>query len=99
VPAPSIDVAEAIIANLGIILGTKPSIVVDSGHGLHPYWPITDGHVVDGDITAARALIRRWGRLVAGVAADENLRVKVDNVYDLPRMMRVPGTMNNKVPS
>ncbi len=62
---PSLDVARAIVANLGIILGTRPSVTVDSGHGLHPYWPISDGQIVDGDIAAARALLRRWGRLVA----------------------------------
>jgi hypothetical protein len=91
---PTMDVAHAIIANLSIILGTRPSAIVDSGHGLHAYWPITDGHIADGDTTAARALIRRFGRLVA-VAAD-TLHVGVDNVYDLPRMLRVPGTFNNK---
>ena len=69
-------------------------MIVDSGHGLHPYWPISDGHITGGDIGAALALVRRWGRLVA-VAADQ-LHAGVDNVYDLARMMRVPGTLNNK---
>lgn len=91
---PSLDVARAIIANLSIILGTRPSVVVDSGHGLHSYWPITDGHITGGDIGAARALVKRWGRLVAVVA--EKLHAHVDNVFELARMMRVPGTLNNK---
>ncbi|OBI72713.1 AAA family ATPase [Mycobacterium asiaticum] len=91
---PSLDVAYAIIANLSIILGTRPSVIVRSGHGLHAYWPISDGHIRDGDITSGRALIRRWRRLVAAVA--DTLNVKVDNVYELARMMRVPGTFNNK---
>jgi AAA domain len=91
---PSLDIVRAIIANLSIILGTRPTVIVNSGHGLHPYWPISDGHITGGDISAARALIKRWGRLVAVVA--ENLGASVDNVYELARMMRAPGTLNNK---
>jgi hypothetical protein len=91
---PTIDVAQAIVANLSIILDTRPSATVDSGHGLHAYWPISDGHIVGGDITAARALIRRFGRLVAVVA--DTLGAGRDSVYDLARMLRVPGTFNNK---
>ena len=89
------DVADAIIANLGIRLGvTRPSATVDSGHGRHGYWPISDGWIVDGDIGPARALLKRCGRLVAHVAAAHN--VHADNVFDLTRMMRVPGSLNNK---
>jgi hypothetical protein len=91
---PSLDVAEAIIATLSIILDTRPSVIVESGHGLHAYWPISDGHIGDGNIGAARALIRRFGRLVAVVA--DTLGAGVDNVYELARMLRVPGTFNNK---
>jgi P4 family phage/plasmid primase-like protien len=91
---PSLDVARAIVAELAIILGTRPSVTVDSGHGLHAYWPIDDGHVTNGDITRARTLLRRFGRLVALVA--ETHGVSVDNVYDLARMMRLPGSHNNK---
>jgi hypothetical protein len=88
----SLDVADAIIATLSIILGTRPSVIVDSGYGRHPYWPISDGHI--GDVTAARALLKRWHRLVTHVA--ETLNVAIDNVYDLPRMLRLPGSHNNK---
>lgn len=92
---PTLDVARAIAAEVGIILGSAPAAFVESGHGLHPYWVIEDGHVTDGDITAARSLVHRFGRLVAAVA--KNHRVAVDGVYDLARMLRVPGTLNNKV--
>jgi len=47
---PSRDVALAIVAELGIILGTRCSAIVDSGHGLHAYWPVEDGLIVGGDI-------------------------------------------------
>lgn len=90
---PSVDVARAIIAELGIMLGSRPSIVVSSGGGMHAYWPISDGQIIDRD-TAPRALLKRWHRLVAAVADRHN--VSVDSVYDLARMMRVPGSRNHK---
>jgi hypothetical protein len=91
---PSLDVAHAIIGDLSGILGTRPSATVDSGHGLHAYWEITDGHVAGGDVGPVRALLKRWGRLVAVVA--EKRDAGADNVFDLARMLRIPGTLNNK---
>ena len=89
---PTIDVAKAIVANLSIKLGTRPTFIVYSGYGLHAYWVISDGQITD--TAAARALIRRWGRLVKSVAG--KLNVAVDSVYDLPRILRTPGSRNNK---
>ena len=90
---PNLDIAKAIIAELGIILGTKPSVIVESGGGLHAYWPVSDGGIHNGNM-AVRGLLKRWGRLVASVA--ERFNVKLDSVYDLPRMLRLPGSLNNK---
>ncbi|TXI55814.1 MAG: hypothetical protein E6Q57_00225, partial [Mycobacterium sp.] len=87
------NVAKAIAAELGVLLGTKPSVIVYSGGGIHAYWAISDGHITKGDNTA-RALLKRWGRLVAVVAGNHG--VKLDSVYDLPRMLRLPGSMHNK---
>ena len=47
---PSIDAVHAIVDDLSAILGTRPSATVDSGHGLHAYGEITDGHVAGGDV-------------------------------------------------
>lgn len=91
---PSLDVARAVVANLAIAMGTRPSVIVHSGHGLHAYWPVSDGGICDGAVGPARALLRRWERLV-DVAADR-LNVRIDHVYDLARMLRVPGTYNCK---
>jgi hypothetical protein len=88
---PSLDVAHAIIGDLSGMLGTRPSAIVHSGHGLHPYWPVSDGHIDPGK---AKVLVRRFGRLVDVVAQQRN--AKVDNVFDLARMLRVPGTVNCK---
>jgi hypothetical protein len=92
----SLDVAHAIITELSIIMGTRPSVTVDSGHGLHAYWPVEDGAINEPFTTGqARALLRRWGRLVAVVAG--NHQAHADSVFDLPRMLRVPGTFNKSV--
>jgi hypothetical protein len=90
-----LDVAHAIIDELSVIVGTRPSALVASGHGLHGYWVIGDGHIRDGNISTARALLKRWGRLVAAVAGTRG--VAVDNIFDLPRMLRCPGSFNPKV--
>ena len=86
------SVALAIVAELEGILGTQASIVVNSGGGLHIYWLVDDGQIVD--IASARALLKRFGRLVALVA--DRYNATADNVFDLPRVLRVPGSHNNK---
>jgi putative DNA primase/helicase len=87
----SLEVAETIIDELSKMLGTRPSAITHSGNGLHPYWPVDDGTVGSGNVAA---LLRRWGRLVAVVAEQHGARA--DSVFDLPRMLRVPGTTNCK---
>lgn len=87
-----IETAHAIIDELSSLVGTRPSAITDSGHGLHPYWPVLDGQRDNGiDIGAT---LKRWGRLVKAVAEKHGARV--DNIFDLPRVLRVPGTFNNK---
>jgi hypothetical protein len=88
------DVALAIIAEIGIVLGTRASIVVDSGHGLHAYWPVVGGQITGDGIGTARALLRRFGRLVTLVADRHNARA--DTVFDLARVLRLVGSRNNK---
>ena len=89
---PTLDIAWAIIANVSIILGARPSAIVKSGGGLHPYWAVEDGD----DIDAARPIPKRFGRLVAAVADKLGVDIKVDNVYDMARMMRLPDSNNMK---
>jgi hypothetical protein len=92
--------AEAVIRDLSAMLGVAPVAVVHSGHGLQPHWSIErDGDTDWSDETspgwlAATALWRRWGRLVAHVASAHG--GSVDNVYDLSRVLRTPGTVNRK---
>lgn len=92
---PDLDTAERIIDGISDVIGQRPTVVVATGHGVQPYWPIDDG-----DIAAtfgaddAATLLARFGRLVACVA-DEH-KAKVDAVFDLARVLRVPGTINHK---
>jgi hypothetical protein len=89
------ETACAIVDDLSAIIGTRPSAQVASGHGLHAYWPISDALIVTPeDLAAAEAIRRRWHRLVEIVAAARN--AKVDNVFDLARVLRVPGSINRK---
>jgi hypothetical protein len=88
-----LETAHAIVDDLSAMLGTRPSAITHSGNGLHPYWPVSDGHTNNGPCNLT-ALVKRWGRLVSVVA--ETRGVCVDSVYDMPRMLRVPGTFNNK---
>jgi hypothetical protein len=97
---PDWDTARQVINTLAGMLGVGTVAVVNSGHGLQPHWRLERSHGTDWpDDTDPRwgdavALYRRWGRLVASVA--EHLRGRTDSVYDLARILRVPGTVNTK---
>lgn len=60
-----------------------PSIIVNTGGGFHCYWLLdTPMH----DMARAASLLRRWGKLIPDS----------DIVFDLPRVLRLPGTLNRK---
>lgn len=85
----------AIIADLTALFG-PPSMIVHSGHGVHLYWPITDGAITDEFTTdAAAKLLNRFGRIVTEVAAKHGAG-KPDPVWDIARVLRAPGTTNYK---
>ncbi|TPG26177.1 DNA primase family protein [Mycolicibacterium hodleri] len=88
--------ARVIIDALSDVLGTAPTAVVFSGHGWQPYWRLSDDPGEEFGSEQAMALIRGWGNLVAKIAGDHG--AKVDGVYHLDRVMRVPGTLNCKEP-
>ena len=90
-----IGTAWSIIDAIAGLLHEQPSAIVHSGHGLQPYWPLEDGHITD-EASRGRAemLVTRFGRLVKLVA--EQHGAKADSVFDLPRILRVPNTMNHK---
>lgn len=69
-----------------------PSILVWTGGGLHGYWMFTEP-VAAADATV---LLERWATTWERVAGERGLRT--DNVHDIARVLRVPGTVNNKTP-
>lgn len=67
-----------------------PSIVVNTGGGLQAYW------LLDGELyrTDAQQVLVEWGATWAAIGA--RLGYHIDNVFDIARVMRLPGTMNRK---
>jgi Protein of unknown function (DUF3987) len=92
--------ARKVIDDIASAVGAAPVAIVRTGHGLQPYWAVVPGPGTDWADehypahAAAVALLGRWGRLVARVAAVRG--VQVDSVFDLARVLRAPGTVNCK---
>lgn len=80
---------EAIEAHLANASFPPPSVLVDSGGGLHGYWLLNEPYIIDNDDQrqCAELLQRGWVQQVVG--GDKN-------VHDLVRILRVPGTLNFK---
>lgn len=89
---PDIAAAEAIVRDVSREIGANPSAITYSGNGLHVYWAISDGAGIDA--SEATELLRRFGRLVSHVGQRHGARV--DSVFDLARMLRVPDSYNCK---
>lgn len=96
------DTAWKIVGDIAEALGRKPAAVVHSGNGLHPYWRVDRDDPAWTFTTAAgrasgQAVLRRFQRLCSTIAARHGA-AKLDNVSDLCRVLRVPGTFNRKDP-
>lgn len=89
---PDMVAAGLVVKTLSDRLGAEPAVVVETGHGLHPRWPL-DGDVVDR--AAGEVLLRRMRTLVTKVYAELGYGLP-DPVYDRARILRVPGTANRK---
>ena len=82
------DIAERLLS-----LPIPPGVLVDSGGGIHGYWllaePIDVRQSVAGWPETELAIVSAL-RQLAGVVGG-------DNIADLPRVMRLPGTHNTKL--
>lgn len=67
----------------------QPTVIIHSGHGLQAWWAFQEPHPVAGS-----DLLARWGATWARRAAEYGHHI--DNVFDAPRVMRLPGTINTK---
>ncbi len=70
----------------------RPTLIVQTGGGLHAWWLFTEP--VDVFEATTIHLLDRWAAHWESVA--DRLNVQIDNVFDVARVMRVPGTLNTK---
>lgn len=83
-----------LIRDLTGAIGVPPGAIVHSGNGLQAYWALTGGEATVGNTANLAAMLRRWGSFVKIKAAA--LGGSADSVFDLPRILRVPGSYNIK---
>ncbi|MGV0734341.1 AAA family ATPase [Mycolicibacter sinensis] len=83
-----------LVDDLAERLGQRPAVIIYSGHGLQPIWLLDRSWTRAMTNSEAAELLEQFGQLVSEVA--ERRGCKVDQVYDLPRILRVPGTTNYK---
>ncbi len=76
----------AVIREISEIIGAPPVVELATGGGIQPRW------VLDGDIDAAT--LAGFGLLVEKACRQHGCRR--DSVYDLPRILRAPGSVNHK---
>lgn len=93
---PTDDTAQDILLQAPL----PPTVVVHSGHGLQAWWLFEDGPWLfesDTDRDRAEQLSYSWYYYLLRIA--ENSGYTIDATWDLPRVLRLPGTVNNKVPN
>ena len=71
-----------------------PSIIINSGYGLHAYYIWTEPLAVTDD---NREEIKRRNNLLLDVVRQRANGKKIDGVSDLTRILRTPGTFNYKL--
>lgn len=89
---PDIDAALQIIDEFPV----EPSILINSGHGLHSYWLFKEPWVIKSkeEWMAADQYLKDFQGTFLQYALDFGW--KLDNTSDLSRVLRVPGTVNYK---
>jgi hypothetical protein len=81
------------------LCGITPSVIVHSGNGIHCWYLFDKVKAIDSVAENARAqkLSEMFARTVNTlVAKNENGGYAIDSVYDLARVLRIPGTSNFK---
>jgi hypothetical protein len=84
---PDIDAALELLSDFPI----PPTAVINSGHGLQAWWKLSEP--IDADEQATQ-LLADWGTTWAEIGRRRGWHV--DNVFDIARVMRLPGTLNRK---
>lgn len=78
-------------------LKIQPSIIVKSGNGIHGYWLLEKPFKIENDKGRSYvvSIFKGFGKYINSEAKKFNWRI--DNVYDLARILRVPGSVNHKL--
>ena len=73
-----------------------PSLVVDSGHGIHSWWLFKEVWIFEDEHErqAAAVLLKRFQAMLQALAAQRGWHI--DATHDLTRLLRLPGTWNRK---
>ena len=72
-----------------------PSVVIDSGGGLQAWWILAEPLAIDdGNRAEVAEVVAGWGRALVAAGAAKGWHV--DDVADLARVLRPPGTVNRK---
>lgn len=90
---PSIETAMEIA---GKVFPFEPSMIIDTGGGLHCYWKFKEPFEIksEADRSEIQQLIKSFhGLFQNGFKAQG---YKIDNVSDLARILRLPGSLNHK---
>ncbi len=90
----SIEEIRAILAKLPF----APTLLVDSGHGVHAHWLFKEPWVFESeeDRTSAYHLSMGWNALICEHARAAGFAL--ETLGDLTRVLRIPGTVNHNVP-
>lgn len=74
-----------------------PSLIVNSGHGLHAYWLFKEYEEFADEAERDRVatVVKRWERFLLLRAQSKGWTI--DAVHDLARILRIPGTTNAKI--
>lgn len=83
---PDMDSALAMLADFPL----KPTAIVKTGGGIQAWWALAEPM----DAGDARRVLARWRATWAQIA--ERRGWHLDNVFELARVMRLPGTTNRK---
>jgi hypothetical protein len=90
----------ATVAQALTILPTAmpPSILIDTGNGVHPWWLLKEPAIFANDTERkdAARLMLRWHSMLGRNAAARGW--SYDRLSDLARILRIPGTLNHKDP-
>ena len=93
------DLPQTVEQALGILelAEFQPTMLVNSGHGIQAWWLFTQPWLFNNtyEYWEARRLSSWWHDRIQALYQNEGCRI--DSVHNLDRVMRIPGTWNNKI--